>query len=30
MYGQGLEELAAAECLRLMATVPVGRIAYTR
>ena len=25
-----LEELSRAECLRLMATVPVGRIVYTR
>ncbi|MGH3267662.1 MAG: pyridoxamine 5'-phosphate oxidase family protein [Trebonia sp.] len=30
MHPDGLEELPAAECLRLMATVPVGRIAYTR
>jgi len=30
MHPDGLEELSAVECLRLMATVPVGRIAYTR
>ena len=30
MHPDGLEELPAAECLRLMATVPVGRVAYTR
>ena len=28
--GPALEELGPAECLRLMATVPVGRICYTR
>jgi nitroimidazol reductase NimA-like FMN-containing flavoprotein (pyridoxamine 5'-phosphate oxidase superfamily) len=28
--GSVLEELPEAECLRLMATVPVGRIVYTR
>ena len=30
MHPDGLEELTAAECLRLLATVPVGRVAYTR
>ena len=28
--GSTLEELPRAECLRLLATVPVGRIVYTR
>lgn len=30
MHPDGLEDLPAAECLRPMATVPAGRIAYTR
>jgi uncharacterized protein len=29
-HGPVLEELSRAECLRLMATVPIGRICYTR
>ena len=28
--GPVLEELSRAECLRLLATVPIGRISYTR
>jgi len=28
--GPALEELSSAECLRLLATVPIGRISYTR
>jgi uncharacterized protein len=28
--GSVLEELSRAECLRLLATVPIGRISYTR
>jgi uncharacterized protein len=28
--GPALEELSTAECLRLLATVPIGRICYTR
>ena len=28
--GPALNELSKAECLRLLATVPIGRIAYTR
>ena len=28
--GSALEELSSAECLRLLTTVPIGRICYTR
>jgi uncharacterized protein len=28
--GPVLEELSRAECLRLLATVPIGRLSYTR